>query len=100
MVLNQATTLDIKVHFETRSLTAEEGLDFVAVQDSLIVPCGTASATITVEIVIDEIAEDDETFRVVITGTSGALLAGGVQEAIGTIKNDDTLIGVNNEGHV
>ena len=100
LVLNQATTRDIKVHFETRSLTAEEGLDFVAVQDSLIVPCGTASATITVEIVIDEIAEDDETFRVVITGTSGALLAGGVQEAIGTIKNDDTLIGVNNEGYV
>jgi len=37
---------------------------------------------------------------VVITGTSGAFLVGGVQEATGTILNDDTLIGVTDAGYV
>ena len=100
LVLNQSTTRDVKVYFETRPLTAVEGEDYIPVQDSLIVRCGTASATITVEIVVDEFAEEDESFRVVITGTVGALLTGGVQEAIGTIRNDDSLIGVNNTGYV
>ena len=100
LVLNQSTTRDITVYFETRPLTAEEDSDYIPVQDSLIVSAGTAAATIAVEIVIDEFTEEDEQFRLVITGTSGAFLVGGVQEAIGTILNDDTLIGVDNTGHV
>jgi len=100
LVLNQSTTRDVTVYFETRPLTAEEDTDFIPSQDSLIIPCETASATISVEIVIDDFIEEDEQFRVVITGSKGALLAGGVQEAIGTIINDDTLFGVDNAGHV
>ncbi|MDA8695561.1 family 16 glycosylhydrolase [Flavobacteriales bacterium] len=100
LVLNQSTTRDITVYFETRPLTAEEDSDYIPVQDSLIVSAGTASASIIVEIVVDEFTEEDEQFRLVITGTSGAFLVGGVQEAIGTILNDDTLIGVDNTGYV
>ena len=100
LVLNQSTTRDITVYFETRPVTAEENTDYIPVQDSLTVPAGTASASISVEIVVDEFTEDDEQFRVVITGTSGAFLVDGVQEAIGTILNDDTIIGVDNAGHV
>lgn len=100
LVLNQSTTRDITVYFETRPLTAEEGSDYIPVQDSLTVAAGAASATISVEIVVDEFIEEDEQFRVVITGTSGAFLVGGIQEAVGTILNDDTLFGVGNEGYV
>ena len=100
LVMNQSTTRDVIVYFETRPITAEENSDYIPVQDSLIIRCGTASATISVEIVVDEFTEEDEQFRVVITGTSGAFLVGGVQEATGTILNDDTLIGVTDAGYV
>lgn len=100
LVMNQSTTRDVIVYFETRPITAEENSDYIPVQDSLTIRCGTASATISVEIVVDEFTEEDEQFRVVITGTSGAFLVGGVQEATGTILNDDTLIGVTDAGYV
>lgn len=100
VVLDQSTTRDITIFYETRPLTAEANLDYIPVQGSLTVPAGTASATITVEIVVDEFIEEDEAFRLVITGTQGAFLVDGSQEAIGTIINDDTFIGVSDAGHV
>ncbi len=100
VVLNQSTTRDILIHFETRELTALEGEDYIPVADSLIIPAGTASASISVEIVVDEFIEEDEQFRLVLTGSNNAILAGGVQEAIGTIRNDDTTIPVTSEGYL
>ena len=100
LVLNQSTTRDITVRYETRDLTAIEGEDYVPVEDSLIIPAGTASASIFVDIVVDDYQEEDEQFRVVLTGSTNAILAGGIQEAIGTIRNDDSLFPVSNEGHL
>ena len=100
LVLNQSTTRDITVRYETRDLTAIEGEDYVPVEDSLIIPAGTASASIFVDIVVDDYLEEDEQFRVVLTGSTNAILAGGIQEAIGTIRNDDSLFPVTNEGHL
>jgi len=100
LVLNQSTTRDITVRYETRDLTAIEGEDYIPVEDSLIIPAGTASASIFVDIVVDDYLEEDEQFRVVLTGSTNAILAGGIQEAIGTIRNDDSLFPVNNEGHL
>ena len=45
LVMNQSTTRDVIVYFETRPITAEENSDYIPVQDSLIIRCGTASAT-------------------------------------------------------
>lgn len=100
LVLNQSTTRDITVRYETRDLTAIAGEDYVPVEDSLIIPAGTASASIFVDIVVDDYLEEDEQFRVVLTGSTNAILAGGIQEAIGTIRNDDSLFPVSNEGHL
>ena len=100
LVLNQSTTRDITVRYETRDLTAIEGEDYVPVEDSLIIPAGTASASIFVDIVVDDYLEEDEQFRVVLTGSTNAILTGGIQEAIGTIRNDDSLFLVSNEGHL
>ena len=100
LVLNQSTTRDITVRYETRDLTAIEGEDYVPVEDSLIIPAGTASASIFVDIVVDDYLEEDEQFRVVLTGSTTAILTGGIQEAIGTIRNDDSLFLVSNEGHL
>ena len=100
VVLNQSTTRDILIHFETKELTALEGEDYIPVADSLIIPAGTASASISVEIVVDEFIEEDEQFRLVLTGSKNAILSGGVQEAIGTIRNDDSTIPVTDEGYM
>ena len=100
IVLNQSTTRDITVRYETRDLTAIEGEDYIPVQDSLIIPAGTASASIFVDIVVDAYLEEDEQFRLVLTGSTNAVLAGGIQEAIGTIRNDDSLFPVTNEGYL
>ena len=45
LVLNQSTSRDIMVHYETRELTALEGEDYIPVADSLVIPAGTASAS-------------------------------------------------------
>jgi beta-glucanase (GH16 family) len=100
LVLNQSTTRDITVRYETRDLTAIEGEDYLPVEDSLIIPAGTASASIFVDIVVDDYFEEDEQFRVVLTGSTNAILAGGIQEAIGTIRNDDSLFPVTDEGYL
>ena len=55
-------------------------------------PAGTASASIDVEIVVDDLKEEDEQFRVVLTGSEGCVFAEGFQEAIGTIRNDDSVL--------
>ena len=54
IVLNQSTTRDITVRYETRDLTATEGEDYIPVEDSLVIPAGTASASIFVDIVVAE----------------------------------------------
>ena len=99
LVLNQSTSRDIMVHYETRELTALEGEDYIPVADSLVIPAGTASASIFVDIVVDDYMEEDEQFRVVLMGSSNATLAGGIQEAIGTIRNDDSLFPISNQGY-
>ena len=96
----KSTTRDITVWYETRDLTAIEEEDYVPVQDSLIIPAGTASASIFVDIVVDDYLEEDEQFRVVLTGSTNAILAGGIQEAIGTIRNDDSLFPISNQGYM
>ncbi|RPG80697.1 MAG: glycosyl hydrolase family protein [Crocinitomicaceae bacterium TMED114] len=100
IVLNQSTSRDIMVHYETRELTALEGEDYIPVADSLVIPAGTATASIFVDIVVDDYMEEDEEFRVVLTGSSNATFAGGIQEAISTIRNDDSLFPISGGGYM
>ena len=92
IVLDRTTDREVTVHYEARSLTATEGEDFV--------PPGEATATISVEIIIDDYLEEDEQFRVVLTESQNGLFLDGIQQAIGTIRNDDTAIQVTTEGYV
>ena len=99
LVLDVSTTRDVTVHYETRSLTATEGEDFVAATGSIVFPAGTASASIDVEIVVDDLKEEDEQFRVVLTGSEGCVFAEGFQEAFGTIRNDDSILATPQGGY-
>lgn len=100
LVLDRSTDREVTVHYETNSLTAIEGEDFLPVSGTVSFAPGETSATIIVEIVIDEYIEEDEQFRVVLTQSQNGVFLNGSQQALGTIRNDDTAIQVTTEGYV
>ncbi|HBP44304.1 MAG TPA: glycoside hydrolase [Flavobacteriales bacterium] len=100
LVLDRSTDREVTVHYETNSLTAIEGEDFLPASGTVSFAPGETSATIIVEIVIDEYIEEDEQFRVVLTQSQNGVFLNGSQQAIGTIRNDDTAIQVTTEGYV
>tara|TARA_B100000963_G_scaffold328780_1_gene317624 strand:- start:2366 stop:3565 length:1200 start_codon:yes stop_codon:yes gene_type:complete len=100
LVLDRSTDREVTVHYETNSLTATEGEDFLPASGTVSFAPGETSATIIVEIVIDEYIEEDEQFRVVLTQSQNGVFLNGSQQAIGTIRNDDTAIQVTTEGYV
>jgi beta-glucanase (GH16 family) len=100
IVLDRTTDREVTVHYEARSLTATEGEDFVPTAGSITFAPGEATATISVEIIIDDYLEEDEQFRVVLTESQNGLFLDGIQQSIGTIRNDDTAIQVTTEGYV
>ena len=99
IVLSVTSTRDVVLHYETRGITATAGEDFLADSGSVTLSAGVAQAVIEVPIVVDNIKEDDEQFKVVLTGAKNATFANGFQQAIGTIKNDDSVLGVTSEGY-
>lgn len=99
LVLDATTNRDVSVTYETKPLTATEGQDYVSKSGTLVFPAGTAAGTIAIDIVIDSFLEEDEAFRVVLTGSDGVVFKDGFQEAIGTIRNDDSVIAVEAGGY-
>lgn len=99
IVLSVGTNREVTVTYEVKPITATEGEDYVADAGTIVFAEGATAASIDVEIIVDEFAEEDEQFRVVLTSSSNGLIANGLQEAIGTIRNDDTVIQVSNEGY-
>ena len=82
LVLDATTNRDVSVTYETKPLTATEGQDYVSKSGTLVFPAGTAAGTIAIDIVIDSFLEEDEAFRVVLTGSDGVVFKDGFQEAI------------------
>ena len=99
IVLSVGTDREVTVTYEVKPITATEGEDYIADAGTIVFLAGTTAASIDIEIIVDEFAEEDEQFRVVLTSSSNGLIANGLQEAIGTIRNDDTVIQVSNEGY-
>ena len=91
--LSLAAGSDTVLGWTTAAVTATSGDDFTAVTaGALTIAAGDTTGTLTVSTEEDLLAEDDETFRVTITGTtlpSGVTLD--TATATGTIEDDDTL---------
>ncbi|MGB1075400.1 MAG: family 16 glycosylhydrolase [Flavobacteriales bacterium] len=100
VVLDRVSNRVVTVHFETHALTAGSGSDFEDTSGSITFQPGETAASILVPIVVDDYLEEDEQFRVVLVGSEHAIFADGQQSAIGTIRNDDTLIGVESAGYM
>ncbi len=67
--------------------TAEAGVDYVFAAGAIVLPAGTTSQIVPVEIVGDVLDELDETFRVLLSNPQHAELLD--SEGLGTIRDDD-----------
>ncbi|MEM7162520.1 MAG: family 16 glycosylhydrolase [Bacteroidota bacterium] len=97
--LNQSTDLTVTVQYETEGITADAGDDFESVSGTLTFSAGQTSKMIEVPIVVDDFLEADEQFKVKLSNPVNGFLKDNVQEAIGTIRNDDDQIQINTEGY-
>ncbi len=79
----------VSVRYATMDGTAEAGADYTAVSNTLAIAPGQASAVIAVPILDDDVAEEDETFALVLSGVQHAQLSSAV--ATGTIRDDDAV---------
>ena len=72
-------TTAVSVAYATAPGTATAGADYQAVSGTVTFPVGSisgASETLSIPVVADQIAENDETFRVILTGPAGGAMLG------------------------
>ena len=79
----------ITVDYATRDGSAKAGEDYTATSGTLTFTVGQRSKTVQVPLLDDAKDEGEETFELILSNASGALL--GNTTATGTIENDDPL---------
>jgi len=97
--IDEAKTKEVLVQYSTVDGSAIAGEDYFATSGTVVFAPGETKKSIEVEIIIDEWLEPDETFVVALSAPEGGYLRDNVQEAIGTIRNDDTSIQINDNGY-
>jgi len=92
VVLSKASENDIGVTYHTEDGTAVAGEDYVSVSGEVVFPSGSMEQEIRVPIIDNDTREPDETFKVILTGATNAILVSGVNNVgIGTIVDDEPL---------
>ena len=86
--LSAPSLQDIEIHYAMPADTASAGVDYLELEDTLIIPAGQTTAQITVAVVGDLDTENDETFHVVLGNASGAVLLD--DSGTGLVAKDDT----------
>ena len=87
VTLDKASDEAVTVEYRTVGVTAEEGVDYTAATGTLTFLAGSRRGMIEVATIEDQEGEADETFRVELSGASGAILGDGA--GTGTIIDDD-----------
>ena len=85
--LSVASGRTVTVDYATSDGSARSGTDYAAVSGSLRFAAGETGKAVVVEVLDDELHENNETFRVVLSGEENATLDD--EQAIGTIEDDD-----------
>jgi beta-glucanase (GH16 family) len=97
--LDTPNTEVVTVDYYTDDISASEGEDYISSNGVVMFSPGEIEKIISVEIVVDTYLESDEQFKVVLTNPTNGYLKDNVQEATGTIKNDDSEVEMTNEGY-
>ena len=87
VTLSAAAPSTVTVNFATADDTATASADYVASSGSISIPAGATTRTIGIVVNGDAAAEAAETFRVVLSGASGATISDAT--GVATIRNDD-----------
>lgn len=80
----------VSIDYATADGTATAGSDYVAKTANVVIPAGSSSVTIGVDVNGDTVTEPNETFFVNLTAATGANIGDG--QGVGTINNDDVAI--------
>lgn len=83
----QVVKVNYTVGTDAGASPATAAADFTVATGQLTFAAGETTKTITVEVVGDTVAEENETFKVSLSGPTNATLGDGI--GLGTIKNDD-----------
>ena len=87
VALDPPSASAVTVDWATSDGTAAAGTDYAAGTGSLTITAGDAGGTVSVSVLGDDVDEPDETFRVTLSGASGATIARAA--STGTIRDDD-----------
>jgi hypothetical protein len=95
VILSHLSEFDIEVNYKAIDANAKAGEDYTVSSGTLIVPAGFLSGSIPVSVLPDSIYEGNETFTVVLSKPSGAVLGSNNVNDV-TIEEDDipTITGV------
>ena len=86
--LSEASGRDVTVAYSTEDGTAAAGGDYTAVSDGeVVIAAGDRQATVGVALVDDDVAEDVETFRLVVSAAANA--SRGDSVGVATVTDDD-----------
>tara|TARA_R110002049_G_scaffold54526_3_gene151716 strand:+ start:1384 stop:7320 length:5937 start_codon:yes stop_codon:yes gene_type:complete len=90
--LNMVAATDVTVNYATSDNTATAGSDYVAASGVATITAGNTSTAITVAVIGDTVAENNETLTVTLSNPANASLAD--TTATGRIDDDDPLPGI------
>ncbi|GJF13669.1 hypothetical protein NGTWS1803_25400 [Mycolicibacterium cyprinidarum] len=85
--LSEASAAAVTVGYATSNGTATAGSDYTAKSGTVTFAPGVTTQVVNIAVVGDTVAEQNETFTVVLAAPTGATIAKAI--AIGTIINDD-----------
>jgi chitinase len=92
VTLSAASSQPVTVAYTTVNGTAGAGSDYRATTDTMTIPAGQTTGTITVLVNGDRFAEANETFFVNLSSPVGATIADG--QGVGTIVDDEPRINI------
>lgn len=90
--LSSAAAVDVTVNF-TVGGSATPGVDFNITNSPIVLPAGTTTADLTIDILPDTVPEPDEEVVVIMGAATGAV-PGGITTFTGTITDDDQAAGL------
>ncbi len=91
--LNTVSEQDVMVNVDSANGTATAGSDFVAVSETVVIPAGQLSGTVTVNITPDDVDEMNEDLTLTLTSPLNSVL--GAQNVHTLTITDDDTAGVN-----
>ena len=87
VTLSGTSASNVSINWTTAPNTATSGTDFTAASGTLVIPPGSLSGQIVIDVIGETAFETNETFFVNLTGATGGTIAD--NQGLGTILNDD-----------